>query len=37
MLNDSLQPKHKYVGHLCLLPDTLKGELQVSSENIHAV
>lgn len=23
MLNDSLQPKRKYVGHLCLTPDTL--------------
>lgn len=28
MLNDSLQPKRKYVGHLCLTPDTLRDALQ---------
>lgn len=37
MLNDSLQPKHKYVSHVCLRPDPLKGELQVSTEKLYTI
>lgn len=37
MLNDSQQPKHKYVSHLCLLPDTLKEEPQVSTDKIYTI
>lgn len=37
MLNDSLQPKHKYVSHPCLLVDTLKGELQGSTEKLSTI
>lgn len=36
MLNDSLQPKHKYVDHLCSTPDTLKDTLQAYLKSVFA-